>query len=324
MTFPAQKILPDFPAIPPFSLALTRSGLNLFRKNAKTMQVNIGLKCNQTCTHCHLDAGPHRHEMMGKKTMTEILRFASSAGFEAVDITGGAPELHPDLLFFMERLSGLFPKMILRSNLSALFEHQEGLLDRLVRFKTVIVASFPSLSEPQAEAVRGKGVFRKSLEMIRILNDLGYGREGTGLELNLVVNPSGAFLPTSQQTELENRFKRILLQKWEVGFNHLFSFANVPLGRYREWLIRSGNYRPYMEKLVSAFNPRAVECLMCRTLLSVSWDGYLFDCDFNQAAGLPLNKRKIHVSQIHLPPEPGIPIATGEHCYTCTAGAGFT
>jgi radical SAM/Cys-rich protein len=179
------------------------------------------------------------------------------------------------------------------------------------------------LNEVQAESQRGKGTFRTSLDVLKKLVNLGYGQEKSGLELDLVVNPTGAFLPASQ-AETEKRFRRLLHQKWGIEFNELFCFANVPLGRFRSWLIKSGNYSNYLSKLKSAFNPCAVAGLMCRTLLSVSWDGYLYDCDFNQAAGLFMGNHKTHVSEMKNTPEPGSPIAMGDHCYTCTAGSGFT
>jgi len=185
------------------------------------------------------------------------------------------------------------------------------------------VASFPSLNEVQLESFRGKESFQSSIDTLKTLNEMGYGKEKTGLELDLVVNPSGSFLPPSQ-AETENKFHRIIKQKWGICFNRLYTFANVPLGRFWTWLIKSGNFENYMEKLISAFNPCAVKGLMCRNLVSVSWDGYLFDCDFNQAAGLFLGKRKTHVSEIKNPTKPGTPIAADNHCFTCTAGSGFT
>jgi len=191
------------------------------------------------------------------------------------------------------------------------------------KHRVVIVASFPSLDPSQAESQRGEGTFQDSIAVLKRLNSLGYGQEGSGLELDLVSNPTGAFLPPSQ-AQAEKRFRQELERKWGIVFNHLFTFANVPLGRFRSWLKRSGNYQKYMEKLASHFNPGAVEGLMCRTLVSVSWDGYLYDCDFNLAERLPMDGRKIHVSEMVAPPEPGTPIAVSDHCYACTAGTGFT
>ncbi len=306
-----------------FQQTLDRHGITLLKDKTTTLQINIGLRCNQTCRHCHLDASPGREEMMIRETMNQVIEFARCGHFETIDITGGAPELHPDLGNFIKSVSHCAPKTILRSNLTALSLKLNRLMDILKESQTTIVASFPSLNQVQLESFRGKGSFQSSIDTLKTLNEMGYGKEKTGLELDLVVNPSGSFLPPSQ-IETENRFHRIIKQKWDIRFNRLYTFANVPLGRFRTWLVKSGNFENYMEKLISAFNPCAIKGLMCRNLVSVSWDGYLFDCDFNQAAGLSLGKQKTHVSEIKNPPEPGTPIAVGNHCFTCTAGSGFT
>jgi radical SAM/Cys-rich protein len=313
----------DTIGITPFQQTLDRHGITLLKDKTTTLQINIGLRCNQTCRHCHLDASPGRGEMMIRETMNQVIEFARCGHFETIDITGGAPELHPDLGNFIKSVSHCSPKTILRSNLTALSRELNRLMDILKESQTTIVASFPSLNEVQLESFRGKGSFQSSIDTLKTLNEMGYGKEKTGLELDLVVNPSGSFLPPSQ-AETENRFHRIIKQKWGIRFNRLYTFANVPLGRFRTWLVKSGNFENYMEKLISAFNPCAIKGLMCRNLVSVSWDGYLFDCDFNQAAGLFLGKQKTHVSEIKNPPEPGTPIAVGNHCFTCTAGSGFT
>lgn len=307
-------------SIIPFHQTLSNHNLALERAETTILQVNIGLACNQTCTHCHLEAGPGRKEMMSRQTMDQIAVFAANNHFATIDITGGAPELHPDLVYFITKLSGNDTRLILRSNLSALSEKGRPLMESLSEHNVNIIASFPSLNTSQAESLRGKGVFDISVKTLRMLNSFGYG---TYPDLDLVVNPTGAFLPPSQES-LEKRFKKNLEQKWGIRFNRLFSFANVPLGRFRKWLVKSGNYETYMKKLVSSFNPSAINGLMCRTLLSVSWAGYLYDCDFNQAAGLSMDSRKIHISEISDLPKPGNIIAVDDHCYTCTAGAGFT
>jgi radical SAM/Cys-rich protein len=213
---------------------------------------------------------------------------------------------------------------MIRSNLSALNDgKRDYLMDLLRNYQVVIVASFPSLNEAQADSQRGDGVFQTSIAALRKLNAMGYGQEGSGLELNLVSNPTGAFLPSSQAT-VEKRFREVLQKKWDLVFNNLFAFANVPLGRFRHWLLQSGNLESYLGKLASSFNACAVEGLMCRTLISVAWDGYLYDCDFNLARGLYMGGRKVHVSEMPGPPSPGSLIAVADHCYTCTAGTGFT
>ncbi len=305
-----------------FQQTLSENNLRLERDTATTLQINIGLKCNQFCTHCHLDAGPGRNEMMTPQTMDQVVDFASQKSFETIDITGGAPELHPELTRFIEKLSPFADRMIFRSNLTALFQQADTLMGVLKDHKNNIVASFPSLNAAQAESLRGQGVFQTSINALQRLNSIGYGMPDTGLELDLVVNPSGAFL-SPPQGSLETRFKKVLDQKWDVGFNRLYSFANTPIGRFRKWLIKTGNFDNYMQKLVQAFNPSTLDGLMCRTLISVSWDGYLFDCDFNQAAGLYMGDRRQHISETPHPPAPGSPIAKGDHCYTCTAGTGF-
>ena len=313
----------DTTGITPFQQTLDRHGITLLRDKTTTLQINIGLRCNQTCRHCHLDASPGRGEMMIQETMNQVIEFARYGHFETIDITGGAPELHPDLGDLITSVSPYASKIILRSNLTVLSRKLNRLMGILKEFQTTIVASFPSLNEVQLESFRGKGSFQSSIDTLKTLNEIGYGREKTGLELDLVVNPSGSFLPPSQ-AETENRFHRIIKQKWGICFNHLYTFANVPLGRFRTWLVKSGNFENYMEKLISAFNPCAIKGLMCRNLVSVSWDGYLFDCDFNQAAGLFLGNRKTHLSEIKNPPEPGTSISVDNHCFTCTAGSGFT
>jgi radical SAM/Cys-rich protein len=310
--------------VEPFAVALERHGLSLVRGEITTLQVNTGYLCNLRCRHCHLEAGPDRKEIMSRETMPAIVSFARRFPFQVLDVTGGAPELVPDLPFLIEGLAPLAPRMMLRTNLSALSgAARESLLALCVAHRVVLVASFPSTNPTQADAQRGAGVTETAIAVLKKLNAAGYGVEGTGLELDLVSNPVGAFLPDSQESA-ERKFRTDLLRKWGVAFNHLHTFANVPLGRYRTWLLRTGNYERYVNTLVEAFNPSAVEGLMCRTLLSVSWDGFLYDCDFNLAVGRPNGDRKVHVSDVRELPSPGAPIAIGEYCYACTAGSGFT
>ena len=310
--------------IDPFHLMLSSHGLKLRRDRTQTLQINVGLLCNQQCRHCHLDAGPDRTENMTRETMSSVTDYARRNRFDVIDITGGAPELNPHVTELIENMAALAPRLMFRSNLSALNSGEKDDLIRVLKDnRVVVVASFPSLNSSQAESQRGKGIFDISIDALLKLNRLGYGPEDSGLELNLVSNPSGAFLPDAQE-QTEKRFKRILETNWGIRFNRLFSFANVPLGRYREWLVRSGNLALYLEKLASSFNPCAVSGVMCRTMVSVSWDGYLYDCDFNLARGIYMGGRKVHVSEMQGPPEPGSMIATADHCYACTAGAGFT
>lgn len=310
--------------IEPFAACLARHGLELKRGQTNTLQINVGLLCNQVCRHCHLEAGPNRSEMMDKKTIDEIVAYAKRARFQVVDITGGAPEMNPHLDYLIEAIAPVTPRLMMRANLTALAkENTDHLLGLSTAHRVVIVASFPAVSASQTNSQRGKGVLEKSVSMLKKLNDLGYGRDGTGLELNLVSNPTGAFLPTSQ-AQAEKKFRRDLDRKWGLSFNNLFTFANVPLGRFRTWLADSGNLDSYMQKLSASFNPCTVEGLMCRTLVSANWEGYLYDCDFNLARGVYLAGRKRHVSEMDDLPEPGTQIPTGNHCYSCTGGSGFT
>ncbi|MFC1515253.1 arsenosugar biosynthesis radical SAM (seleno)protein ArsS [Thermodesulfobacteriota bacterium] len=320
MTVSSKK--PD--GIAPFSLTLSKRDLKLNRDKTRILQINLGFLCNQTCRHCHLNAGPGRKENMESGIVDEVISYARRSRFEIIDITGGAPELNPNIERLIKDISPLAPRIMLRSNLSALNDgNRDHLTPLLKSYGVTVVASFPSLNELQSNSQRGDGIFKISLDALKKLNAAGYGQNGTGLELNLVSNPTGAFLPPAQ-AETEKRFRRVLKEKWGIEFNDLFNFANVPIGRFRQWLVKSGNFQKYMQKLYSNFNSCSVEGVMCRSLVSVSWDGYLYDCDFNLARGIFMGGRKVHISEMPGPPEPGSHIATADHCYTCTAGSGFT
>jgi radical SAM/Cys-rich protein len=311
-------------AVPQFSQTLAEHRIQLTRDQTHTLQLNVGLPCNQSCRHCHLDAGPGRTESMSEDTADQVVAFAGRWHFSTIDITGGAPELNPQIESLVRRLAPQTERLMIRSNLSLLNDGtRDRLIDLLQSHRVVIVASMPSINVSQTESQRGRGLFDTSIEALQRLNAMGYGRDGTGLELSLVSNPTGAFLPQSQE-QAEKRFRQVLAERHSIIFNHLYSFANVPLGRFREWLIKSGNYQSYLQQLYDNFNPCAVDGVMCRTLVSVSWDGFLHDCDFNIARGLYLANRKIHVSEMSAPPERGEIISTAEHCYACTAGSGFT
>ncbi|HWS15626.1 MAG TPA: arsenosugar biosynthesis radical SAM (seleno)protein ArsS [Candidatus Methylomirabilis sp.] len=310
--------------VKPFADTLARHGLTLVRDRVHSLQVNTGYLCNLRCRHCHLEAGPSRKEIMSRETMEAVIAFAGRFSFPCVDITGGAPEMVPDLPFLLAGLSALTPRLMLRSNLSALDPPgRDALLDLCVARRVVLVVSIPSTNASQMDSQRGSGAAETGVAMLRKMNAVGYGVEGSGLELNLVSSPVGAFLPPPQ-AQTETKFRQDLLRKRGITFNALYSFANVPLGRFRTWLVNSGNHDRYLQTLAEGFNPCAVEGLMCRTLLSVSWDGYLYDCDFNLAAGRPAGNRKVHVSDVRELPAPGVPIVAGDYCYACTAGSGFT
>lgn len=306
-----------------FQQILDRHQLQLSRGVTTTLQINVGRLCNLACKHCHVDAGPHRPEIMNRETMDAVIRFAGRHNFSLIDITGGAPELVPDIDYLIEQLAPLAQTMMMRTNLVALLaDDRTNLLDLCCRRKVALAASFPSINRGQADSQRGEGVWKQSIAMLQRLNGLGYGRAGTGLELYLVSNPAGAFMPVDQCTA-EKKFRMDLAKKWGIEFTGLFTFANVPLGRFRQWLEKSGNLDAYMEKLAENFNPVSIDGLMCRSLINISWDGYLYDCDFNMAAGLPFSGKPLHVAHAERP-EQGCPIMTDDYCFTCTAGSGFT
>jgi radical SAM/Cys-rich protein len=307
----------------PFKVTLAQHNLRLARDVTHTLQVNLGFLCNQVCRHCHLDAGPGRRENMDAETVDAVIAYAARSNFETIDITGGAPELNSHLPRLIEEISPHAARLMLRSNLSAMKDKLPDLVDLLQRHRVAIVASFPSVNMTQSDSQRGEGIFQESIGVLQQLNTIGYGSSKSKLTLDLVSNPAGAYLPPPQE-QAEKRFHQVLKSKWGIVFNNLYNFANVPLGRFRDWLLRSNNFENYLSKLSSSFNTCAVEGLMCRSLVSVGWDGHLYDCDFNLARGLPMGGRKIHVSDMDAPPDPGSPIATADHCYTCTAGSGFT
>ncbi len=311
------------PILEPFDLTLLKHALTLVRGRTNTLQVNVGFLCDLACRHCHLEAGPHRQEIMTRETMNAVIDYASRVKFETIDITGGAPELIPQIGYFLTSLARLTQKLIVRTNLTALQSVEAaGLMALYKELGTTLVASLPSTNASQADSQRGSGVWEKSIAILKELNGLGYGHPGSGLELDLVANPAGAFLP-ADQIQTEKRFRREL-EKRGIVFNSLYTFSNVPLGRFWKWLEQSDNLEGYLGMLSERFNPAAVCGLMCRSLISISWDGCLYDCDFNLAVGLHHGAEKIQVSDLKGYPEEGMKIPTGVHCYACTAGSGFT
>lgn len=307
-----------------FQHTLDRHGLKLARGETTTLQVNVGLTCDLACRHCHLEAGPARTELMSAETVEDVIACAGRLRFATIDITGGAPELLPQLPRLVGALAPLTPKLILRSNLTALMRPESAALPELYRrHRVTIAASLPAVNAGQTGAQRGSGVWDKSIAMLRRLNELGYGMAGSGLELDLVANPAGAFLPAEQQ-QTERRFHQDLERRYGVTFSSLLTFANVPLGRFLAWLERSGNLAAYRRRLSESFNPITIPGLMCRSLISVNWNGFLYDCDFNLAAGLHHGEQRLHISQLSELPAAGTPIPVGDHCYACCAGSGFT
>lgn len=307
-----------------FRETLARHGLVLTRDDTRALQVNVGLLCDLACRHCHLEAGPHRSEVMEREVMEQVVDCARRFSFESIDITGGAPELVPDLPFLVRSLAPLAPRLIVRTNLVALNgEKGRGLAELYREVGAVVVASLPAANPSQTEAQRGSGVWEQSIAALRALNELGYGLPGSPLTLDLVSNPSGAFLPPPQ-AQAEQKFKADLARKHGIGFSSLYTFANVPLGRFKAFLERSGNLYAYLEKLASGFNPCAVAGLMCRHQICVDWRGRLYDCDFHLAQGLPQGGVERHISELQELPPPGTAIPAAEHCFACTVGAGFT
>jgi radical SAM/Cys-rich protein len=307
-----------------FEDTLLQCGLKLTRSETTTLQVNVGLACDLACRHCHLEAGPARTELMNGETVEAVIACAERFSFATIDITGGAPELLPQLPYLLERLAPLTPRLIVRTNLTALSRSESAaLLDLYRNQRVVIVASLPAVNASQAESQRGSGTWDTSIAVLRRLNGIGYGVGGSGLELDLVANPTGAFLPAGQ-AQAERRFHQDLQRRFGITFSNLYTFANVPLGRFRSWLEQSGNLDGYLRKLAESFNPCTLPGLMCRSLISVDWNGFLYDCDFNLAVGLHYGGHKLHISDLTALPTPDTPIPVGDHCYSCTAGSGFT
>lgn len=295
---------------------LTATGIEIF-------QINVGKLCNQTCKHCHVDAGPDRTEMMTRETADLCLRAIEQCGAGTVDITGGAPELNPQFRYLVEESKKRGRHVMDRCNLTVLLiQGQKDLGRFLADHQVEVVASLPYFLAEKTDAQRGDGIFDKSIRALRLLNDLGYGREGSGLKLNLVYNPTGAFLPPDQAA-LEKDFKLELDQRYGVAFNSLYTITNMPISRFLEFLQGAGLYDRYMTRLISAYNPAAAAGVMCRNTLSVGWDGRLFDCDFNQMLDLPVGfGAPTHIRDFVAGKLENRRIETGRHCYGCTAGAG--
>ncbi|MCB0418145.1 MAG: arsenosugar biosynthesis radical SAM protein ArsS [Bdellovibrionales bacterium] len=299
---------------------LNSKGLSLRRRALSTLQVNLGKLCNQACQHCHVEAGPQRTENMELATVEACLRLARDANVTVVDITGGAPELNPHFRYFVSELHKSGVQVIDRCNLTVLWEpEQEDTADFLAKHQVRIIASLPCYSEANVRKQRGSGVFDKSIRALQKLNDLGYAKGN--LVLDLVYNPVGAFLPPDQST-LEATYKKRLREDFGIHFNHLFTLTNMPIKRFAEALVRQGKYEEYLDLLAGAFNPASVDGLMCRDLLSVGFDGKLYDCDFNQMLELPLAAGAKTIFDLDFKRLENAPIATASHCFGCTAGSG--
>ena len=305
-----------------FDEKLASHGIELRAAEIETLQVNVGKLCNQACKHCHVDAGPKRIETMSRETVEQIISAIRRFQIPILDITGGAPELNPYFRHLVTEARALGSHVIVRHNLTVMFEPgQEDLPDFFRRHRVEIVSSLPYFLEQQTDTQRGRGVFEKSIEALQRLNAAGFGVE-EDLKLNLVYNPVGAFLPPAQAA-IEADFKREMSARYKVSFNNLYTITNMPIKRFLDYLRRSGNEERYMRKLVEAFNPGTVEGLMCRNLISVDWTGRLSDCDFNQMLDLGL---ETDLPQMIADFDPSRlnrrQIVTGSHCFGCTAGAG--
>ena len=308
-----------------FDTFLNNSGIgNLVSRKVEIFQINMGKMCNQTCKHCHVDAGPDRKEIMTRETMLMCLDKLSGTDIPVVDLTGGAPELNPDFRWFVYELKKLNKHIMVRCNLTIILSNPKfnDLPEFFAEHNIEVVSSLPYYQETNTDRQRGEGVFGKSIKALKMLNEVGYGKSGSGLILNLVYNPSGAFLPASQSS-LESDFKKELLQKHGIVFNNLFTITNMPISRFLEYLIDSGNYEYYMDKLINSFNVSAAKNVMCTNTISIGWDGYLYDCDFNQMLELKvMNENKSHINDFDLSYLDTREIITGQHCFGCTAGAG--
>jgi radical SAM/Cys-rich protein len=295
------------------------------RGRVETLQVNVGYKCNQTCLHCHVNAGPSRTEMMDRETVADVIAFLKASDIKTLDITGGAPELNPNFRALVLAGRNLGVHVMDRCNLTVLEQPgQEDTAHFLAANGVEIIASLPCYLEENVDAQRGKGVFEGSIRTLKLLNGLGYGRPGSGIALNLVYNPQGPALPPAQE-KLEDAYHRELEEHYGVIFNRLYVLTNMPIQRFGSMLVSNGQFEQYMALLKNAFQPRNLESVMCRSLISVDWRGYVYDCDFNQMLGLPLRHRsrpRVHLRELAGADLTNNPIVVKDHCYGCTAGQG--
>ena len=290
----------------------------------EVFQINLGYMCNQVCAHCHVDAGPDRKEIMTTETMQQCLDKLKESGATTLDLTGGAPEMNPHFRWFVEEATKIgVQDFIVRSNLTILRANKKyyDLPEFFKKHNIHVVSSLPFYKRGKTDKQRGDGVFDASIQALLELNKVGYGVEGSGLQLDLVFNPSGAFLP-GNQAELEHEFKTALQEDFGITFNSLFAITNLPISRFLEFLVASENYEDYMDELVDAYNPAAVENVMCKNTISIDWNGDLYDCDFNQQLDLKVATSGKHISEFDLEALSKRQIIVSQHCYGCTAGAG--
>ena len=308
-----------------FAYRLAEQGTVLTKTGIEVLQINLGKMCNLTCAHCHVEAGPDRTEHISTEHLEQLRQTVKKFNILTVDLTGGAPEMCPGFRQAVESFRELGCEVIVRSNLTILVEPgYEDMVEFFTKHKLRVVASLPCYSKENVDAQRGDGVFMASIEALQLLNKAGYGKEGTGLSLDLVYNPGGASLPGPEKA-LETAYKQRLKEDFDVYFNSLFAITNIPIGRFYSDLKKQGRAQEYDTLLRDAFNPATVPHLMCRNTLNVSWDGWIYDCDFNQMIELPtvVDGRGIHVSDLDsIDDFDGIAIQTGNHCFGCTAGSG--
>ena len=311
--------------LPLFKDKIAQSGqFPLKAKKLEILQINLGYMCNQVCAHCHVDAGPDRKEIMTRETMQQCLDVIAQTGAHTLDLTGGATEMNPDFRWFVEAASAASIKdFIVRSNLTIIRANKKyhDLPEFFAKYGIHVVSSMPHYTKGKTDKQRGDGVFNTSIEALKMLNKVGYGMPGSDLKLDLVYNPSGAYLP-GDQAALEKDFKKALDTDFSIQFNALFAITNLPISRFLDYLVASGNYEDYMYALEDAYNPAAVAGVMCTNTLSVSWDGYLYDCDFNQMLGLKVASKARHIKDYDTALLAGREVVISQHCYGCTAGAG--
>ena len=305
-----------------FDAAVKETGKKLKRNQIDIVQINVGYVCNLNCRHCHVEAGPERTEQMDAKNVQDCIEFVKNSKAATVDITGGAPEMNPHLreLIVGLRKSGTVQRILVRTNMSILnsAKHKD-LIEFYKANKVELVGSMPCYGEENVDAQRGAGVFKDNIEVLKRLNSVGYGKEGTGLILDLVYNPGGAFLP-GPQAELQTAYKEELRENFGIEFNHLFTITNAPCGRFKEDLAATGELGPYLDLLAGSFNPDNLEKIMCLTQVNIGWDGAVYDCDFNQALGMRVDEPKT-IGDFTLEELLG-EVLVDDHCYCCTAGAG--
>jgi radical SAM/Cys-rich protein len=297
----------------------------LTRRAIDTLQVNLGRYCNLACIHCHVESGPTRTEMMNRETVDAVLRFLASSNISALDITGGAPELNPNFDYLVESAVGLGRHVMDRCNLTVIFEPGKDYLPELFqRHGVELVCSLPCYSQENVDKQRGKGTFDTSIRALQRLNEIGYGQSDSNLILNLIYNPVGPHLPPPQR-KLEQDYKQILAENFGIAFNHLYCLTNMPITRYATHLKLRGEYDRYLDLLSTNFNGATLDQVMCRNLISVGWEGLIYDCDFNQMLNLPIRDRAgtpLHISSLSIEQVRNHEITVGDHCYACTAGAG--